>query len=163
MDKSSSQTGHSFYLSGNPWDCTCQNIEPVMQFLMKYSTIIKDVEHIRCDKWDTPILQADYKEKCSESQNPMIWVVMVELILLLLLIGNFVRDVVRYRRTGHLPWVARHLCYTTHGRAGNGGWGRLWTRYQQTMCGKTNQNERVEKENNSFTEERENVCVKFTL
>ena len=32
-----------------------------------------------------------------------------------LIIYNFIRDVVRYRRDGRLPWLARNLCWSVKG------------------------------------------------
>ena len=47
----------------------------------------------------------------------MIWVILLESLLLVTLLSKLAWDVVRYRRSGHLPWVARHLCWTVPGRS----------------------------------------------
>merc|ERR1719312_597028 len=68
---SSINTKSSFYLSQNPWTCTCQNIGHITYFLQKYSSLIRDVHEMRCNTWDTPILQSDYESRCSKHGNPL--------------------------------------------------------------------------------------------
>ncbi len=39
------------------------------------------------------------------------WVVVFELSLLVLVLGKLGWDIIVYRQSGRLPWVARHLCF----------------------------------------------------
>ena len=47
---------------------------------------------------------------------------MLEVLLLVAVVLKLGWDCVRYRRTGHLPWVARHMCWSLPGT------GRVLTR-----------------------------------
>ena len=49
-------------------------------------------------------------------------VIVLEVVLLVALVLKLGWDCVRYRRTGHLPWVARHMCWSLPGT------GRVLTR-----------------------------------
>jgi hypothetical protein len=40
-----------------------------------------------------------------------VWVVVFELSLLVLVLGKLGWDIIVYRQSGRLPWVARHLCF----------------------------------------------------
>ena len=67
-----------------------------------------------------PLYQLDYKAMCTSSSRAevMVAVVAVELVLLVALLAKLAKDCVLYRRTGHLPWLARRLCW--HPQAGLG-------------------------------------------
>ena len=51
-----------------------------------------------CDNEDTSV---DY----------MVCVIAVEAILLVLVLSKLAFDCYNYRRTGQLPWLARHCCF----------------------------------------------------
>jgi hypothetical protein len=169
MSKSSINTKSSFFLSGNPWSCNCQNIKHIQEFVQKYSSLIKDAEKIYCDNWDNILLHIDYKDRCYKSQDPMIWVIIVEVILLVLLIGNFVWDVVRYRRSGHLPWIARNLCGSVQGRTRPSWWGRIYKQCRQENCIKkeetntVNEYRRCDEADFNINEVQGHTAVKFNI
>ena len=48
--------------------------------------------------------------------------IVLEVLLLVAVVLKLGWDCVRYRRTGHLPWVARHMCWSLPGT------GRVLTR-----------------------------------
>ena len=70
---------------------------------------------MHCSDCESTVLHLDYKEMCSKDHDYMIWVIVVETILLVIIMFKLTWDCVRYRRTGHLPWVARHLCWSVPG------------------------------------------------
>jgi hypothetical protein len=70
---------------------------------------------MHCAGGESTLLHLDYKEMCSKDHDYMIWVIIVEAILLVAIMLKLTWDCVRYRRTGHLPWVARHLCWSDSG------------------------------------------------
>jgi len=115
LSKASINTESNYFFSGNPWSCNCQNIKTIQEFLEKYSSLIMDTEHMRCSDCECTLLHLDYKEMCTKDHDYMIWVILVEAILLVVIMLKFTWDCIRYRRTGHLPWVARHLCWSVPG------------------------------------------------
>ena len=169
MRKSSINTKSSFFFSYNPWSCSCQNIKHIQEFVQKYSSLIKDAEEIYCDNWDDILLHIDYKDRCYKSQDPMIWIIIVEVLLLVLLICNLVMDVVRYRRTGHLPWIARNLCGSVSGVTSQSWCSRIYKQCRQENCIKTeeprtvNEYKRCDAADISITEEDRNTAVKFNI
>ena len=169
MSKCSINTKSSFFNSDNPWSCSCQNIRQIQEFVHKYSSLIKDAEDICCANWDDILLQIDYTDRCYKSQDPMIWVIIVEVVLLVLLICNFVRDVVRYRRTGNLPWIARHFCGSVSGRTGQSWWGRIYKLWGQENCvkkddtGAVNEYIRCDDADISINDVHENTVVQFNI
>ena len=102
-------------MSENPWICSCTNLKFFQEFLQQYSSLIIDSKELMCSNFDSYILETDFPSLCFNSSDPLKWVVLIEAILLLLIIYNFIRDVVRYRRDGRLPWLARNLCWSAKG------------------------------------------------
>ena len=115
LSKASINTESNYFFAGNPWSCNCQNIKTIQEFLEKYSSLIMDTEHMMCSDCECALLHLDYKEMCTKDHDYMIWVILVEAILLVVIMLKFTWDCIRYRRTGHLPWVARHLCWSVPG------------------------------------------------
>ena len=70
---------------------------------------------MKCEECDCSLLNLDYKEMCSTGGDNMLWLIVLELSLLLLVLAKFSWDCVTYRRTGELPWLARHLCCSLQG------------------------------------------------
>ena len=109
--KASIMRESEYYFADNPWSCNCHNIKIIQEFLSKYNNIILDVDYMQCTECDCSIVFLDYKEMCgASSTNNMIWLIVLEVTLLLVVMIKLTWDCVRYRRTGHLPWVARHMC-----------------------------------------------------
>ena len=52
---------------------------------------------------------------CATRDSNMLWLVILEVCLLLAVLVKLSWDCVRYRRTGHLPWIARHMCWSVPG------------------------------------------------
>jgi len=129
LSKASINTESNYFFAGNPWSCNCQNIKTIQEFLEKYSSLIMDTEHMHCSDCECTLLHLDYKEMCTKNHDYMIWVILVEVILLVGIMLKLTWDCVRYRRTGHLPWVARHLCWSVPGISR----GR-WTSNLPNMC-----------------------------
>ena len=115
LSKASINTESNYFFAGNPWSCNCQNIKPIQEFLQKYSRLIMDTKHMYCSNCESTLLHLDYKVMCSKDHDYMIWVIVVEAILLAMIMLKLTWDCVRYRRIGHLPWVARHLCWSVPG------------------------------------------------
>ena len=115
LSKASINTESNYFFAGNPWSCNCQNIKTIQEFLEKYSSLIMDTEHMYCSDCESTVLHLNYKEMCAKDHDYMIWVIIVEAILLVMIMLKLSWDCVRYRRTGHLPWVARHLCGSVPG------------------------------------------------
>ena len=107
---------NSYYLADNPWSCNCHNIKTIQEFLNKYSNLIEDTEYMQCVECDCAILYLDYKEMCASTKTDnMIWIIVIEVTMLTLVLVKLTWDCVQYRRTGHLPWVARHMCWSVPG------------------------------------------------
>ena len=105
-----------YYMAGNPWSCSCNNIKTIQEFLNKYSNLIEDAGDMRCDECDCGILHLDFKEMCATNNtDSMVWLICLEVTLLVLVLVKLTWDCIRYRRTGHLPWVARHMCWSVPG------------------------------------------------
>ena len=105
-----------YYMAGNPWSCSCNNIKTIQEFLNKYSNLIEDAADMMCDECNCDILHLDFKEMCaSNGTDSMIVVICLEVSLLVLVMVKLTWDCIRYRRTGHLPWVARHMCWSVPG------------------------------------------------
>ena len=49
---------------------------------------------------DSEVLSVDY----------MVCIIAIEALLLVLVLSKLAFDTVNYRRTGELPWLARHCC-----------------------------------------------------
>ena len=90
-----------------------------------------DTEHMHCSECECSLLHLDYKEMCTKDHDHMVWVIMVEAIFLVMIVIKLTWDCIRYRRTGHLPWVARHLCWSVPGIA-PGRW--TWTPQLPSVC-----------------------------
>ena len=111
MYRASIMRESEYYFADNPWSCNCHNIKIIQEFLSKYNNIILDVEDMKCTECDCSIIFLDYKEMCGSSNtDSMVWVIVLEITLLVLVLVKLTWDCVRYRRTGHLPWIARHMC-----------------------------------------------------
>jgi len=104
-----------YYFADNPWSCNCHNIKTIQEFLNKYSNLIEDIEYMKCTECDCALLYLDYKEMCATRDSNMLWLVILEVCLLLAVLVKLSWDCVRYRRTGHLPWIARHMCWSVPG------------------------------------------------
>ena len=103
-------------MAGNPWSCSCNNIKTIQEFLNKYSNLIEDTEYMTCLECDCAILYLDYKEMCASSRTDnMIWIIVLEVTMLTGVLVKLSWDCIQYRRTGHLPWVARHMCWSVPG------------------------------------------------
>ena len=103
-------------MAGNPWSCSCHNIKTIQEFLNKYSNLIEDAKDMKCDECGCEILQLDFKEMCASSKtDSMVWVIVLEVALLVLVLAKLSWDCVTYRRTGQLPWLARHMCWSVPG------------------------------------------------
>ena len=129
LSKASINTESNYFFAGNPWSCNCQNIKTIQEFLEKYTSLIMDTEHMTCSDCKCTLLHLDYKEMCTKDHDYMIWVILVEAILLVVVMLKFTWDCMRYRRTGHLPWVARNLCWSVPGISS----GR-WTPHLPSIC-----------------------------
>ena len=70
---------------------------------------------MHCSDCESTVLNLKYKVMCSKNHDYMIWVIIVETILLVMIMLKLTWDCIRYRRTGHPPWVARHLCWSVQG------------------------------------------------
>jgi len=112
LSKASINVESNYYFAGNPWSCNCQNIKTIQEFLEKYNSLIMDTEHMQCSECECSLFYLDYKEMCTQDFDYMIWVITAEVIVLLIFVFKLTWDCIRYRRTGHLPWVARHLCWS---------------------------------------------------
>ncbi|XP_040568947.1 protein singed wings 2 isoform X2 [Lepeophtheirus salmonis] len=99
-----------FLFFGNPLDCNCKNLTKLQQFLYKYKLYFRDADLLACGVDQSPILiQIDYTQFCETSIDYM-WIVIVgELILLILVLSRLTYDVINYRRSGELPWLAKHM------------------------------------------------------
>ena len=129
LSKASINTESNYFFAGNPWSCNCQNIKTIQEFLEKYSSLIMDTEHMICSDCECTLLHLDYREMCTKDHDYMIWVILVEAILLVVIMLKFTWDCIRYRRTGHLPWVAQNLCCSLPGISR----GR-WTPHIPSIC-----------------------------
>eukprot|EP00092_Neocalanus_flemingeri_P023132 GFUD01025081.1.p1 GENE.GFUD01025081.1~~GFUD01025081.1.p1 ORF type:complete len:565 (+),score=137.16 GFUD01025081.1:64-1758(+) len=129
LSKASINRESNYFFAGNPWSCNCQTIKTIQEFLEKYSSLIMDTEHMHCSERECSVLHLDYKEMCTKDHDHMIWVIMVEAILLVVIMLKLTWDCVRYRRTGHLPWVARHLCWSVPGLSRS-----RWTPQLPVIC-----------------------------
>merc|ERR1711913_124502 len=104
-------------LSGNPWVCTCGSIGAMQDFIFAFNEYIGDYQLMICDNASlvdnnmrgVPVTQVDQKELCEVRFDPWIIVIMVEIVLLSAMIINFARDYRRYKKTGRLPWLSRHV------------------------------------------------------
>jgi len=131
LSKASINVESNYFFAGNPWSCNCQTIKTIQEFLEKYNNLIMDTEHMHCSECECSLLHLDYKEMCTKDHDYMIWVIMVEAIFLVMIVIKLTWDCIRYRRTGHLPWVARHLCWSVPGIA-PGRW--TWTPQLPSVC-----------------------------
>merc|ERR1719474_912604 len=105
------EEGLNFMFADNPWECQCERIKHMQEFLVKYQFLLKDANEMRCTGSEVYIVDLDYKNECEQdNEDFMTWLVVVEFVLLVLVLSKLTYDVVLYRRTGHLPWIARHLC-----------------------------------------------------
>jgi len=102
--------GLNFLFSDNPWQCGCDRIQHIQEFLAKYHFLLKDADSMMCSG-SVSILDFNYKEECKKETIDF-WglLVVVEILMLLGVVGKLWYDCIVYRQTGHLPWVARHLC-----------------------------------------------------
>ena len=130
LSKASINKESNYFFAGNPWSCNCQNIKTIQEFLEKYSSLIMDTEHMTCSDCDCNLLNLDYKEMCTSDSDSMIWVVVAETFLLVMIVMKLTWDCVQYRRTGHLPWIARHLGGSVPGIARP-----RWTPHLPKLCG----------------------------
>lgn len=108
------EEGLHFQFSDNPWSCHCETIKTVQDFLAKYQFLLQDADLMHCAEMRGASLHdVDYKLECAQEQegDVMVWVVVFELSLLLAVLGKLGWDIVVYRQSGRLPWVARHLCF----------------------------------------------------
>ena len=132
-----------YFFAGNPWSCNCHNIQEIQEFLEKFSSIILDTEEMRCDECDCSLLNLDYKEMCSTGGDSMLWLIILEVSLLLLVLAKFSWDCVTYRRTGELPWLARHLCCSLQGLPASNWCSRLTSwRWRVRRTGETRSQQR---------------------
>ncbi|CAB4054655.1 unnamed protein product [Lepeophtheirus salmonis] len=107
-----------FLFFGNPLDCNCKNLTKLQQFLYKYKLYFRDADLLACGVDQSPILiQIDYTQFC-ETNIDYMWIVIVgELILLILVLSRLTYDVINYRRSGELPWLAKTYCQSNCNRA----------------------------------------------
>ena len=129
LSKASINMESNYFFAGNPWSCNCQNIKTIQEFLEKYNSLIMDTEHMLCSDCECTLLHLDYREMCTKDHDPMVWVIMVEAIVLVMIMLKLTWDCIRYRRTGHLPWLARHLSCSVPGISRGS-----WTSRLPTIC-----------------------------
>jgi len=109
------ETEGNYYFGDNPWTCNCENIKTLQEFLQKYNSLIKDTEYMQCSDCECSLLHLDYKQICAKDHDYMVWVIIVETSLIVIILLKLSWDCIQYRRTGELPWVAKHLCWSVPG------------------------------------------------
>merc|ERR550519_1001540 len=73
--------------------------------------MMKDAYNITCQEpLDMFLEDMNYDEICLFQVNWLHILIVAEVVLLAVVVLKLCYDVLQYRRTGHLPWVARHLC-----------------------------------------------------
>lgn len=102
----------NFMFGNNPWDCGCDSLKETQDFIYAYGSYIRDAQQMACGKSGAPkIVSARYLELCTPHHfDYLLWITILEAILLLLVCSKLIYDIVQYRRTGQLPWLARMLC-----------------------------------------------------
>eukprot|EP00095_Tigriopus_kingsejongensis_P002858 maker-scaffold52_size450388-snap-gene-0.12 protein:Tk02858 transcript:maker-scaffold52_size450388-snap-gene-0.12-mRNA-1 annotation:"protein singed wings 2 isoform x1" len=102
----------NFLLAHNPWDCGCDSLKETQDFIYAYGSYLRDGQHLACGKSGSPeIVSAKYVELCTPHHvDYLLWITILEAILLVLVCSKLIYDVLQYRRTGQLPWLARALC-----------------------------------------------------
>lgn len=75
------------------------------------SSLVLAIELKECIFQAPKIVSARYLELCTPHHfDYLLWITILEAILLLLVCSKLIYDIVQYRRTGQLPWLARMLC-----------------------------------------------------
>eukprot|EP00096_Caligus_rogercresseyi_P009563 TRINITY_DN3263_c0_g2_i3.p1 TRINITY_DN3263_c0_g2~~TRINITY_DN3263_c0_g2_i3.p1 ORF type:complete len:547 (+),score=-2.82 TRINITY_DN3263_c0_g2_i3:260-1900(+) len=99
-----------FLFFGNPLDCNCRNLTKLQQFLYEYKLYLRDADLLACGINQSPILiQIDYAQFCETSFDYMWIVIFGESFLLILVLSRLTYDVINYRRSGELPWLAKNM------------------------------------------------------
>eukprot|EP00094_Tigriopus_californicus_P008966 TCALIF_08641-PA protein Name:"Similar to hfw Protein halfway (Drosophila pseudoobscura pseudoobscura)" AED:0.11 eAED:0.11 QI:0/0.85/0.87/0.87/0.42/0.62/8/66/414 len=127
----------NFMFGNNPWDCGCDSLKETQDFIYAYGSYIRDAQQMACGKSGAPkIVSARYLELCTPHHvDYLLWITILEAILLLLVCSKLIYDIVQYRRTGQLPWLARILCIGCSHSNSKSHYTRSQERRKSSFCG----------------------------
>ncbi|XP_043264733.1 protein singed wings 2 [Colletes gigas] len=110
----------SLYLANNPWRCDCLFTPGFQDLLIKYTSLVKDVNDIRCslvngdENSGKTIRDLTRIEICtSPDEDPLLHPLDVLNIILasliFLIIGKLLYDYWSFKKTGKLPWIVAKI------------------------------------------------------
>lgn len=102
-----------YLFAKNPWSCDCESVNEIQQFVYEYKVFLRDADYLACGVEESPLfIKLDYNSLCTDDSGVdyMVILIVVEVLLLTLILSKLSYDIWQYRRTGELPWLARHIC-----------------------------------------------------
>ncbi|KZC05469.1 PREDICTED: protein singed wings 2 [Dufourea novaeangliae] len=110
----------SLYLGNNPWRCDCLFTPSFQELLIRYTSLVKDVNDIRClpiygnDNSDKIIRDLTRTEICtSPDEDPLVHPLdvlnIILALLIFLIIGKLLYDYWSFKKTGKLPWIVAKI------------------------------------------------------
>ncbi|XP_014262378.1 protein singed wings 2 isoform X2 [Cimex lectularius] len=107
------------YLGNNPWICDCHFTPGFKELLLKYRTLIRDINDIRCAEQENDqnslklIRDLSLNSICREPRtllmSPVDSINLILFLLILFIIIKLMYDYWIYKATGKLPWIATKL------------------------------------------------------
>ncbi|XP_076167334.1 protein singed wings 2 isoform X3 [Ptiloglossa arizonensis] len=110
----------SLYLADNPWRCDCLFTPGFQDLLIRYTSLVKDVNDVRCSPTNgdensgKTIRDLTRTEICtSPDEDPFLHPLDVLNIILasliFLIIGKLLYDYWSFKKTGQLPWIVAKI------------------------------------------------------
>lgn len=106
------------FLGQNPWRCDCVFTPSFQDLLLKYQSLMKEAEDVKCsylegdDNSHKPIITLSRTSICRISEyiiNPLDLVNAILASLIILILGKLAYDYYTFKRTGHLPWIVTKM------------------------------------------------------
>lgn len=108
------------YLGKNPWRCDCLFTPGFQELLIRYTSLIKDINDVRCsatsgdDISDRIVKDLRRTEICVSSDetsviHPLDILNIILAILIFLIIGKLLYDYWSFKKTGKLPWIVAKI------------------------------------------------------
>lgn len=110
----------SLYLGNNPWRCDCHFTPGFQDLLIRYTTLVKDINDIKCsyvnenENFGKIIRDLKRTEICITSDeefllHPIDILNIILALLIFLIIVKVLYDYWSFRKTGKLPWIVTKI------------------------------------------------------